>query len=61
MDESLKCECGGTKFWYFGGYVRCQKCFNEIKETITSKKVKELWLRRFDNEQHKYGNWEHLS
>lgn len=60
MNESIKCECGETKLWFFGGYVRCPKCFNEMKETVTGrKKVKELWLRRFNNEEHKYGNWEH--
>ena len=61
MDESLKCECGETKFWYFGGYVRCPKCFNEMKETTTGReKVKEPWLRRFNNENNQYGNWEHM-
>ena len=59
MDESIKCECGEIKFWFFGGYVRCLKCFNEIKETTTGrKKVKELWVRRFNYDENKYCNWE---
>jgi hypothetical protein len=63
MDESIKCECGGTDFWFFGEYVRCEKCFNEMKETISGrKKVKELWVRRFNHEKHKYNkNWEKTS
>jgi len=34
MDESVKCECGSTHFWYFWGYVRCPDCLNEYKQTI---------------------------
>lgn len=61
MNESIKCECSNEKFWYFGNYVRCPKCLNEMKQTITGrKKVKELWLRRWNHKQHKYSNWEHI-
>ena len=60
MDEALKCECGAKKFWYFGEFVRCPKCLNEMKHT-TIKKTKELWVRRFNHEQHKYSNWEHAA
>ena len=61
MDISIKCECGHDTFWYFGDYVRCPKCFNEIKETITGRtKIKELWIRRWNNECKWYSNWEHI-
>jgi len=60
MDESIKCECGETTFWYFGEYVRCLNCFNEYKQTKTGReKLKELWLRRFNRENSYYSNWEH--
>lgn len=69
MDESLKCECGNDKFWYFWGYVRCPHCLNEYKQTITAytqpdpnkfiHPTFECWLRRFNNETHSYDkNWE---
>jgi len=72
MDESLICECGNTKFWFFWDFVRCTKCFNEYKKIIkayTQPKLNELnefkyptfeyWLRRFDKEKNQYhDNWE---
>lgn len=60
MDESIKCECRNTLFWFFGDFVRCTQCFNEIKQTKTGrKKLVELWLRRFNNETRQYDkNWE---
>jgi len=62
MDDSIKCECGSSKFWFLGYYVRCVDCFNEYKQVTTGrKKIKELWLRRFNKEEHKYGNnWEQV-
>ncbi len=60
MDKNIKCECGEDSFWYFGEYVRCRSCFNEYKHT-TTKEIKELWLRRFDKENSRFGNWEHYS
>ena len=33
MEESLVCECGNEKFWFFWSYARCTKCFNEYKRT----------------------------
>jgi len=61
MDKSIKCECGNEQFWFFGQFVRCPKCFSEIKQVKTGrKKVIENWIRRFNNEEHKYSNWEHF-
>jgi hypothetical protein len=63
MDESIKCECGNIKFWYFGSYVRCPKCLNEMKQTNTGREFEinyETWIRRWNNEQHIYSNWEHF-
>lgn len=66
MDESVKCECGNTEFWYFWDRVRCPKCLNEYKTTemvyredenhIT--RIAENWARKFNNETHIYSNWE---
>ena len=66
MDESVKCECGNSEFWYFWDRVRCPKCLNEYKMTekiisldeYTEMKKEEKWLRRFNNETHSYGHWE---
>lgn len=62
MDESIKCECGETTFWWFGEYLRCPSCYNEYKQTGhgDSDCVVETWLRRFNNELKAYPeNWEH--
>ena len=62
MEESIKCECGNTKFWYFGKFVRCPNCLNEFKSTGNFDGFddkNELWMRRFNHEEHKYNpNWE---
>ena len=56
MTASIVCECGNTKFWFFGHFVRCPKCFNEYKETP----LKEILLRRLNMETDQYENdWEH--
>jgi len=61
MDESIECECGETRFWWFGDFLRCPKCHNEFKQT-GPKGRRELWLRRFNRELKCYGkNWEHIS
>lgn len=58
MDESIKCECGNNKFWYFGDFVRCPKCWNEYKYMPIAQG--EYWLRRFNKELQEYDkNWEH--
>lgn len=55
MDESIKCECGNDKFWWFGDYLRCPKCHNEYKKDGI-----EYWLRRFNKEENHYSeHWEH--
>ncbi len=60
MEKSIKCECGNDRLWYFGNFVRCPKCLNEMQETVTGrKKEKELWLRRWNKETYSYSNWEH--
>jgi len=66
MDKSLKCECGNEHFWFFWGYVRCPKCFNEYKQTIKTfddeddiSDYPEYWVRRWNKETHSYDkNWE---
>lgn len=59
MDESIKCECGNDKFWWFGEFLRCPICFNEYKRTGNGK---EYWLRRFNKEENYYNeNWEHFN
>lgn len=56
MDESIVCECGNDRFWWFGEFLRCPKCHNEFKGGRN-----ELWMRRFNLETKSYGeNWEHL-
>lgn len=61
MDESIICECGNSQFWYFGSFVRCSKCFIEIKQEEAKNKV-ETWLRRFNKETNSYEkNWEKIS
>ena len=65
MEESVKCECGSTEFWYFWDRVHCPKCLNEYKMTervITfdeddETKVEEKWKRKFNQETHEYGHW----
>lgn len=54
MDESFVCECSNNKFWFFGEYVRCPKCFNEYKGFEN-----EIIGRRFNHESKSYPeNWE---
>lgn len=59
MDKSISCECGSDQFWYFGEYVRCPKCFNEMKLITTGKeKAKFILFRRFNHREHTYNyNW----
>ncbi len=57
MDNSIICECGNDKFWWFGGHLRCPECFNEYEKIIT-----EYWMRRFNKEENHYSeNWEHFN
>lgn len=65
MDISIICECGNDEFLYFGEYVRCPNCLNEIKRITTPypfigqiKQDIEIWIRRFNYETHNYSNWE---
>ena len=61
MDESIKCECGLDRFWYFGEKVRCPRCLNEYKVTVTYDDVnsyEKSLVRRFNSEEHRYNNWE---
>jgi len=59
MEESIKCECGNDKFWFFKTFVRCTNCFNEFKHTTNANNIIECWMRRFNHEEHKYNpNWE---
>lgn len=61
MDESIKCECGESKYWWFGSFFRCQKCYNEFKVTSTEDQDV-YWVRRFNGEKSKYSeSWEHLT
>ena len=70
MEGSIKCECGESKFYYFGDYAVCSNCNNEFKETKTEQEcvvpngtaimlVTELWMRRVNKESGKCTNWEH--
>ena len=60
MDENFVCECGNEEFWFFWGWVKCTKCFNEYKKTRSTWNGPEFWLRRFNKEKNKYhDNWEH--
>ena len=74
MDENLICECGNENFWFFWGYVRCTKCFNEYKRVMTEfhqhsfggggsgypDLTPEFLMRRFNKEKNQYyNNWEH--
>ena len=73
MDKNFICECGNEEFWFFWGYVRCIKCFNEYKRTfpefhnikgdgfggIEYNDGPEFWMRRFDKDKNQYhDNWE---
>jgi len=68
MDEIVKCECGNREFLYFWDRVRCPICHNEYKMTeyIISKsdynevKAEENWVRKFNSETDRYGNWSHF-
>ena len=56
MDEKIKCECGESAFWWFGGYVRCPNCYNELKHDPSG----QTWMRKFNFNENKYiENWEH--
>lgn len=60
MEESIKCECGNNKLWWFGDYLRCPECHNEFKMTGWELHH-EFWFRRFNLETHQYAdNWEHV-
>ena len=63
MKESWRCECGNDKFWFFGDFVRCPKCLNEMKLTKTGRKKQvEFWVRRYNLITHEYDkNWEHCN
>jgi hypothetical protein len=69
MDESVKCECGSTEFWYFWDRVRCPHCLNEYKQTEWvyhedehyDVRITEKWTRKFNNETHEYSNWKKVS
>lgn len=52
MDELFTCECGNDTFWYFGGLVRCPKCFNEYRQTGDM-----FWMRKWKPEEKRYGSW----
>jgi len=65
MDQSVVCECGEYKFWFYWDYVRCTKCFNEYKQikyinpVNPSINISEYWMRRYNNEEHHYPEkWE---
>lgn len=64
MDESLVCECGNTRMWYFWEFSRCTECFNEYKlvkhiNPINQSEVKTYLMRRFNNIEKRYNkNWE---
>ena len=59
MDESIKCECGNDKFWWFGDYSRCTSCYNEY---MFNDENLEYWMRRFNKEENHYPeNWEHFN
>ena len=51
MDKSFRCECGNKSFWYYGEVVRCSNCYNEY---MYNRRTKELWLKRFNHEEHRY-------
>ena len=56
MDEKIKCECGESAFWWFGDYVRCPNCYNELKHDPSG----QTWMRKFNFNENKYiENWEH--
>ena len=62
MDESIKCECGNDKFWWFDGFIRCPKCFNEYRIEFDYDFNPENWMRRFNKEENRYDeNWEHFN
>ena len=67
MDESIKCECGSKDYWFFGDYVRCQKCYMEYKRELVNSLghnmiVVEYWKRRFNKETNSYNrNWEQFT
>ena len=58
MDEAQKCECGNTMFWWFGDFVRCPNCYNEMRHTRLERGGNENWFRRFNKETCSYEGWE---
>jgi hypothetical protein len=66
MDNGFICTCGNDLFWFFIDHVRCSHCFKEYKESSKIKSenlkesYKELWVRSFNINEHKYDIWEKL-
>jgi hypothetical protein len=70
MEDNFVCECGSENFWYFWGYVRCSKCFNEYRLQFRTNIIfnhsgypedpsPHFEMRRFDKEKNQYhDNWE---
>ncbi len=59
VDESIKCECGNDRFWWFGEITRCPGCYNEY---MFDENNLEHWMRRFNKEANSYPeNWEHFN
>ena len=53
MDESIKCECGHSAFWWLGDRVRCTKCYSEMKQEDGN-----TYVRSFNaDEGNTYGPW----
>lgn len=58
MDDPIKCECENDKFWWFGEFIRCQKCFNEYHFDTDYDGNFEYQVRRFNHANNTYEVWE---
>lgn len=56
MNIHKKCECGSALFWWIDNRHRCSSCYNEFEFEYD---LGETWVRRFNLEEHKYGDWEY--
>jgi hypothetical protein len=55
VEKSITCECGNNKFWYFGNYIRCPKCFMEFKMDNPTKIIQRRWNKKLKQYNE---NWE---
>jgi hypothetical protein len=60
MDESFKCFCGSSKFFYLINKVRCSNCYAEYEHRVQFGELKyyrRVFLKDDDN---RYSHWEEV-